>query len=487
MKESVQCSKERELGENEMKNNYKRILRGFIFCLPLLIGACGFYFLEGETILDALFYALGFYVLNNTSVPPNVLVEVARWTAPLVTASGIILIFAELRQRIWNWFKYIKGGSVAVYGPEEEVSRILAELGKKGIRGTDPCVHAERYILLGSEEENFAFYQENQAMLEDKMVYMKCDSMNAWKTGANLKLFHDEETAARLFWKQAGLHKEAKQKQYRLKIVFSGFGRLEQELLLWGLQDNIFDADQCIEYHIFGDGSRFQAVYHELKKIEDPVIFHEEPWYENPALLEEADRVLVCGKTDILREMLFVIPGKTLDVLTEDRERTELLEEQERLRIFYWREEAQKLCNILDDVLLERAKRINLRYANIYCNVVENEQNKEAEWKKLDGFTRYSNISAADYHEIRLQMLEAWETENGKSGPDDAYMERMAELEHIRWCRYHYLNNWRYGIPENGKNKDKTARIHEDLVPYRKLSEEDKEKDRENIRILLGV
>ena len=66
-------------------------------------------------------------------------------------------------------------------------------------------------------------------------------------------------------------------------------------------------------------------------------------------------------------------------------------------------------------------------------------------------------------------------------------MELLSELEHIRWCRYHYLNNWSYGVPEGGKNKDKIRRIHTDLLPYGELSEEDKEKDRENIRILLSV
>ena len=66
-------------------------------------------------------------------------------------------------------------------------------------------------------------------------------------------------------------------------------------------------------------------------------------------------------------------------------------------------------------------------------------------------------------------------------------MEKLAELEHIRWCRYHYLNNWHYGIPENGKTKDLEKRIHCDLVPYSDLNEEAKERDRDNIRTLLSI
>ena len=66
------------------------------------------------------------------------------------------------------------------------------------------------------------------------------------------------------------------------------------------------------------------------------------------------------------------------------------------------------------------------------------------------------------------------------------WFETMSELEHIRWCRYHYLNNWKYGKPEKG-TKDKAKRIHADLVPYSSLSESEKDKDRENIRILFSL
>ena len=63
----------------------------------------------------------------------------------------------------------------------------------------------------------------------------------------------------------------------------------------------------------------------------------------------------------------------------------------------------------------------------------------------------------------------------------------LAELEHIRWSRYHYLNNWRYGMPEDGSRKDKGRRIHADLLPYRELSDNEKEKDRESVRQMLKV
>ena len=56
-------------------------------------------------------------------------------------------------------------------------------------------------------------------------------------------------------------------------------------------------------------------------------------------------------------------------------------------------------------------------------------------------------------------------------------MEILAELEHIRWCRYHYIHNWKYGPVT-----DSAKRVHNCLIPFSELSEEEKRKDVEAIR-----
>ena len=119
--------------------------------------------------------------------------------------------------------------------------------------------------------------------------------------------------------------------------------------------------------------------------------------------------------------------------------------------------------------------------------MAETAENRETEWARLDPFTRESNISAADYHQVRLEMLAALGLPASAQALPGQTLELLAELEHIRWCRYHYLHNWVWGQPEDGKRKDPVRRIHADLVPYGHLTEAEKEKDRENIRILLSV
>ena len=112
------------------------------------------------------------------------------------------------------------------------------------------------------------------------------------------------------------------------------------------------------------------------------------------------------------------------------------------------------------------------------------EETMQAEWNALDAFTRYSNISAADYHQVQRRILAVAQLPVDYDVLPTEWQELLAELEHIRWCRYHYLNNWKYGVPADGNNKDMRHRIHEDLRPYGELTETEKEKDRDLVRLM---
>lgn len=474
-----------------MKSRKSTFFKVFIFVVPFFFGVVGLAFVEGDSFLDSVFSTLMMFFLNYGDSPPNVFVEIARWTAPLATASGFILIIRSLHGRLMNRLIYLRGDSVAVYGSPSETEPILKQLGKRGIKMNDSFLKAHRYILMGQENENFDYYKGHLQDFSSHMVYLKCDSLKAQSVShPNLKLFCSEETAARIFWKKRRLYGKAVEHDFRMKVVFIGFGRLGEEALTYALQNNIFSPEQRIEYHVFGGDERFSSIHTQLSEIEDPVVFHREPWYASLSLLEEADMVLVLSQEEqltLLKDLLFATVRSEIDVFADDCVGAELLSDSQRLNLFDWKAHANKLEHIFSDTLIDRAKRINLRYASLYGNVKEGEEAKDTEWKKLDAFTRYSNISAADYHEVRLVMLE---TMGQVAEPDqipDQLLEQLAHLEHIRWCRYHWLNNWQYGVPLDGKNKSISQRIHRDLVEYEELTDGEKEKDRENIRVLLSV
>lgn len=463
-----------------------------LLLLPLAMGTYGLAGLAGQPLWDSLFIGVTMYTLNYTDSPPNLLVELARWTAPLATAGGTVLAFRFLRRWAAAFFTRLRGGSVAVYGPEPERQQFLSQLNGRGIDGGDGRFYpAARYVLLGDESENFRFYQTHASRLKTCPVYLQCASLPQQSvSGANLTLFCPEELAARLYWRQRELFPLWQRAGGTLRIVFLGFGRLGEQLLLQGLQNNLFDPAQRLEYHIFGDCAQFLATHPGLADVSDPVIPHRESWYDALPLLEQAELVIVLTQqeqTALLQALLGVTLRPETDVFSAGEPALALLEQRDRLRIFPWRQRAMEPELLFGDVMYRRAKRIHLRYCHLYGGTPETEAALQSEWEKLDAFTRGSNISAADYHEMRLALMAAGGLSTDAAALSPAELERLAELEHIRWCRYHLLNNWRHGTPENGRNKDASRRIHTLLVPYGALPEAEKEKDRENIRVMLDI
>ena len=107
-----------------------------------MCGLIGLVALEHMSFLDGLFCSVLMYFMSYGDTPPNILIEIARWTAPLATASGIMLVAVSLKESLINHVKYLRGNSVAVYGCSEEKARVLTQLGSRGIDGKERFVRA---------------------------------------------------------------------------------------------------------------------------------------------------------------------------------------------------------------------------------------------------------------------------------------------------------------------------------------------------------
>ena len=86
-----------------MKNgSVKKLVKAVIFLLPLGLTVYGYLLSGKETFLNAAFKGVAMYVMGYGDTPPNLYVEIARWLAPLATASGVILAFMTLREKMRN-------------------------------------------------------------------------------------------------------------------------------------------------------------------------------------------------------------------------------------------------------------------------------------------------------------------------------------------------------------------------------------------------
>lgn len=473
-----------------MREGYlRRAGKVLLFLFPLLLGMAGLWALDGQPFLDALFCCVSMYALNYGDSPANLLVELARWLAPVAAASGLLMALRTVRDQVRGFSRFLRGDGVAVYGPEADRAQMVERLGARGIEGREDLLPARQYILLGEGEERLALCRRILRERPRAEVFLQCRDIPQAAL-PRLHLFSPEEAAARLYWKERCLYRCSVQHGHRLQIALVGFGALGENLLCRGLLDNIFHPDQRIEYHIFGGGSRFAAVHTQLSQIGDPVTFHSEPWWESLALLRGCQLTLLLpqeGQSAAARDLLLAAPGLRLEIFAGEDPSLSLLEGREGLTLYPWLDRALEPENILQDTLFAQAKDINLRYARLYAGAEDTPAAREEEWEKLDAFTRGSNISCADYHDIRRIMLEAMGLPASGEGMDGETMELLAQLEHIRWCRYHLLNNWRQGQPENGGRKDPAARVHANLIPYDELDPDTQEKDRENIRVLLKL
>ena len=255
-----------------------------------------------------------------------------------------------------------------------------------------------------------------------------------------ITVFSIVENCARQYWKNNPVEKSE-------KIAIVGFGNTGENILLYGLQVNLIDPDQRFEYHIYGNGTQFRREHTELDKMTpDEIIFHDNGTYEF-AEMQGYDRIIICdGMEDsniitISRLLAFAPVNCKVYLYAPNGNIITNLFGNNRITCFGTAAEAASTDIILNEKLMEDARRQHEFYFKKYGGTP---------WEKLDCFKRYSNVSSSDYMYMAEHLL--------KSGMS---FETLAELEHIRWCRYHYIHNWKYG-----KITDSIKRTHNCLIPF---------------------
>lgn len=452
-----------------MKRKYqaiKRFLSVLYKILPFFIGIyCYFPFFSNKDceypFLEAVYSSIKLYSGSTESgIAVGGLLQIARFMA-LAATLNILINGLNKMTDVVNRLKLLDPNATVVYGDSVYAGYLYERLeARQRIRGEEKFVdRAERYVLMFSgDTRNLAFYNRHYELLKDKNVYIMLEDIARQNIeNPRITVFSIPENCARQYWKDHPVtHSE--------KVAIIGFENVGKNILLYGLQMNLIDPGQHFVYHVYGNGAGFRREHTELAQMKpDEIVFHDDGVYEF-ADMEKFDRIIVCGSRDanhnieIAGKLLSAAPlHQKIYVYAPNGDIITNLFGSDRVVCFGTAGETASPDIIFNGRSMEAARRQHEYYQKRYGGTP---------WEKLDSFKRYSNVSSSDYMHTISCLLE-----KGVS------MEILAELEHMRWCRYHYLHNWKYGPVT-----DSAKRVHNCLIPFPELSEEEKRKDVEAIR-----
>lgn len=293
----------------------------------------------------------------------------------------------------------------------------------------------------------------------------------------NIRFFHSYDCCARQYWRSKPLC------SCENTIVIIGFGNYGRCILERAILTNIISVTQHIAYHIFGDASIFLAMHRHLhetfsldKESEtmDSLIFHREIWEQCPALMQQADRIIICTDDEPEGWNIFW----RLNSYYRIRGQIHLRSSQKAPGVSFFgaNEDTYTPNQIMRTTLNKAAVKIN----ELFCKSVSY---PTLSWEDLDSIHRESKISAADHILMKIRILLKDETitdvtsdviqkaykEYAENIKSEAMRDMYRRLDHSRWLRFYTFYNWSYGPV-----RDDTARQHPMLCPYQELTLEQK-------------
>lgn len=505
----------RKSWEEEKVERQRKLKKHLCYSTPFFLGCIAYLNFYPGDYLDAAYFALRNYIMEYGQEEKSFLLELSRWSAFLVATTIIVEVFCEFGVNIKAFIKLLFSRNfVAVFGSNTMTPYLEKSFQKSNIKG---CVFSTKsyflhiivklkkvkhyVIMFDSPEENLAFYSRYITHFHDDCsIHINLEEINPhffYHEAADVYHFGFADLAARSFWSEVctdlnphllkNEHVAPNYIREVVKIVIIGTGLVLEKLLDYALQVNIFDPNQKIEYHIFGDMEKYEALHYNLEKDgdsyvvfpKDRLFFHGEPWTKQVVLLNQANKIIICEETDAdtlttashLRSH-FNMKGPLYLQLRDGETLSDAMKDTNKLVVFGARSSICTAQNITNDQLIRRAQALAEHYATKSDNRGNRASVPKIEpWLKMTNFTRDSNLFAAFYWSIMLQG----KTEN----PQRKEKEFFSELEHIRWYRFHQMNNW---LPS--ATRDNGKRMHHCLVDFSELEQGDKDKDAEVIQVI---
>lgn len=435
-----------------MKRKIIKVLYYVLFIVPLVIGVMG-YLSAGESFSNALYYSINLYGLDyEATAEPLVGLEIAKWLAPLMTATSIMLIVKKIFVYLQPHIVALRRSGNIVYGDSQCVDALCENEQDVVLYKGAPIVYAKNHLIMfDSDIENLSFCQNNLPRLKDKNVFICMSEMDVTllkdMQKTQIKFFNPNDIVSRTFWKKIALWEKA---PTEYKIALIGFENLGKRMLEKALQLNLYSKKQRIEYYVYGDTKHFEISHAEMDLMnQDQIFYYQENCREQWEKLKFMDMIVITSKPDIaLVQKVLNCSSSVAKIYYFSPENEKFYDYivSDNLYPFGSTKDIFTLKNIKSDEVYRNAIDLNNKYAKLYNGV---------KWEELTGFLKASNISAADYGEVICALH--------KKGIGDL---ELAELEHIRWSRFHFLHYWKYGVPKSGMNKDEKEKIHKCLIPF---------------------
>ena len=453
----------------------------------------------------------------------NWMVTITQFTSPILMIGGVmtlVIYFQTIVDHVRSWICKIRGGKVvAIYGDSEESRRITRADDKKNreqavvYRAEELFSNAhEHVIFFGDDRKSLEFFENNQKKLCRKKVHLVFDETDPFlfeKKGniSKANIVNINELIAKKFWKENDLIHFRRDGKVRADIAIVGFGELGKKLLHYGIILNCYDTEQSIRYHVWGDTKLYRASIPADRNISDisdcinDKDMHDEVHYEDGDIadglekLYQMDRIILADGCDaeLVQTVIRGCPTET-EIFFIDPEGTSMGEYYRSTVRSYGERDSYDVDEIIRDAEHEAAKDLNAEYTRNHGTEDEKKISPEELWDDLDPFTKESNDITADYNVIREKILaDSFLRRNADGSSEDITVWRehqineMTYLEHVRWCRFHYMNGWKTTARgSDGKRmKDKARRLHSDLINFADLPVEQQTKDHESIACML--
>ena len=347
-----------------------------------------------------------------------------------------------------------------------------------------------------------------------------------------IRIFNRKQTIARNVFSRCApdmYYMPREESQPPMHVLFVGFDNLVGELILQtALTAHYPDRRRAQISVLCGDVNRervqrflyrfphLESVVSLKTSFHDPLTLSQAQWVdlqrEAPfsvayvAMREDVDGILAARRLNRHRRQLGEAPVNMVVCLNQQTFLAEIIDDDflpiiddksslpahEPIEYFETLDETITIDVVVNDALDTLARTLHNAYLDTLAQTEPAQTAAEnasiVPWSALPAHKKQANQHAAAHIATKLRSHgciacdESDERPAIAFPPDESAMEVLAQVEHRRWMADKQLAGYDYG-----DTRDEDFMTHPDLVPWEKLGESDKEKDRSNIRQIAGL